>query len=81
MTYRRLKVHEIAETLGISKDRVGHILHEILAKRKLGTMGAAFAHSRQQAQPPPEKVFLDRLKNLEHHWVKCIELKGDYVEK
>ena len=32
---RRLKVREIAETIGISKDCVGHILHEILGMRKL----------------------------------------------
>ncbi|XP_043259031.1 uncharacterized protein LOC122401139 [Colletes gigas] len=32
---RRLKVREIAETVGISKDCVGHILHEILGMRKL----------------------------------------------
>ena len=25
--------------------------------------------------------FSDGLKKLEHCWVKCIELKGDYVEK
>ena len=25
--------------------------------------------------------FLDGLKKLEHRWVKCIELKEDYVEK
>ncbi|EFN81558.1 hypothetical protein EAI_05840, partial [Harpegnathos saltator] len=24
--------------------------------------------------------FSDGLKKLEHRWVKCIELKGDYVE-
>jgi len=27
---RRLKLCKIAETVGMSKDRVGHILHEIL---------------------------------------------------
>lgn len=32
---RRLKVCEIAETVAISKDRVGHILHENLGMRKL----------------------------------------------
>ena len=32
---RRLKVREIAETVGISKDCVGHILCEILGMRKL----------------------------------------------
>ena len=32
---RLLKVCEIAETVGISKDFVCHILHEILGMRKL----------------------------------------------
>ncbi|XP_039302537.1 uncharacterized protein LOC120357081 [Solenopsis invicta] len=32
---RRLKMREIAETVSISKDRVGHILHEILGMKKL----------------------------------------------
>ena len=32
---RQLKEREIAETVGISKDRMGHILHEILDMRKL----------------------------------------------
>jgi len=32
---RRLKIREIAETVGMSKDRVGHILHEMLGMRKL----------------------------------------------
>ena len=25
--------------------------------------------------------FLDGLKKLEYRWTKCIELKGDYIEK
>ena len=32
---RRLNMREIAERVGISKDRVGHILHEILGRGKL----------------------------------------------
>nr|XP_041633408.1 uncharacterized protein LOC121503244 [Drosophila kikkawai] len=32
---RRLNVREIADTVGISKDRVGYILHEVLGIRKL----------------------------------------------
>jgi len=32
---RRLKIREIDETVGMSKDRVSHILHEILGMRKL----------------------------------------------
>ncbi|CAH2087519.1 unnamed protein product [Euphydryas editha] len=32
---RRLKVREVAETVGISKDRLGHILLKILGMRKL----------------------------------------------
>jgi hypothetical protein len=30
LDYRRVKVREIAETIGISKERVGYILHEEL---------------------------------------------------
>ena len=32
---RQLMVRKIAKTVGISKDHVGHILHEILGMRKL----------------------------------------------
>ena len=32
---RRIKVREIAETIGISKERVGYILHEELDMKKL----------------------------------------------
>jgi histone-lysine N-methyltransferase SETMAR len=32
---RRMKVHEISETIGISKERVGYILHEELDTKKL----------------------------------------------
>jgi hypothetical protein len=31
----RIKVREIAETIGISKERVGYILHEELDMKKL----------------------------------------------
>jgi PP-loop superfamily ATP-utilizing enzyme len=31
---RRMKVSEIAETIGISKERVGYILHEELDMKK-----------------------------------------------
>jgi plasmid maintenance system antidote protein VapI len=34
---RRMKVREIAETIGISKERVGYILHEELDMKKLYT--------------------------------------------
>jgi len=44
---RRKKVREIAETICVSKERVGYILHEELdVKKALCKMGAALAHSR-----------------------------------
>jgi hypothetical protein len=46
---RRMKVREIAETVGISKERVGYILHEELdTKKVLRKMGVALAHSRSK---------------------------------
>jgi histone-lysine N-methyltransferase SETMAR len=45
----RMKVHEITETIGISKERVGYILHEELdMKKALRKMGAALAHNRSK---------------------------------
>jgi DNA-binding Lrp family transcriptional regulator len=45
----RMKVREIADTTGISKERVGYILHEELdMKKALRKMGAAKAHSRSK---------------------------------
>jgi len=45
---RRMKVREIAETIGISKERAGYILHEELVIKALPRMGAALAHSRSK---------------------------------
>jgi len=36
---QQMKVHEIAETIGISKERVGYIWHEELDMRKLAQDG------------------------------------------
>jgi transposase len=45
----RMKVHEIVETIGISKERVGYILHkEMDMKKALRKMGATLAHSRSK---------------------------------
>jgi transposase len=42
---RRMKVRGIAETIGISKERVGYILYEELDINALRKMGAALAQS------------------------------------
>jgi histone-lysine N-methyltransferase SETMAR len=46
---RRMKVREIAETIGNTKERVGYILHEELdMKQALCKIGAALAQSRSK---------------------------------
>jgi orotate phosphoribosyltransferase-like protein len=46
---RRIKVREIAETISISKECVGYLLHEELdTKKALRKMGAAFSHNRSK---------------------------------
>jgi transposase len=46
---RRMKVREISETIGISKESVGYILHEEMdMKNGLRKMGATLAHSRSK---------------------------------
>ncbi|KYN10904.1 hypothetical protein ALC57_16942 [Trachymyrmex cornetzi] len=82
MDNRRIKIREIAEAVGISRELVCHILTEELGMRKLfieneeviAFVDAYFA--KQDAQ-----YYLNGLKGWEHRWKKCIDLKGDYVEK
>ena len=59
---RRLKVREIAETVDISKDRVGHILHEIFGMRKLS------------ARCVPRLLTPDNKRNCETTSEQCLTL-------
>jgi len=59
---RRLKIREIAETVGISKYRVGHILHEILGIRKLS------------ARWVPRLLTPDNKRNRETTSERCLTL-------
>jgi len=59
---RRLKIREIAGTVGISKDRVGHILHEILGMRKLS------------ARWVPRLLTPDNKRNRESTSEQCLTL-------
>jgi hypothetical protein len=43
-----MKAREIAETMSISKERVGYILHKELDVKALRKMGATLAHSRSK---------------------------------
>jgi hypothetical protein len=60
----------------------------LFPKLKLFLAGQRFS-SNQEAIGAVEGYFADRMKNhyrdekmvLEHHWNKCISLKGNYVEK
>jgi len=60
----------------------------LFTKLKLFLVGQRFS-SNQEAIAAVEGYFADLTKNhyrdgimaLEHHWNKCISLKGDYVEK
>jgi histone-lysine N-methyltransferase SETMAR len=60
----------------------------LLPKLKLFLAGQRLS-SNQEAIAAVERYFADLTKNhyrdgimaLEHHWKKCISLKGDYVEK
>jgi len=57
----RLKIREIAETVGISNDRVGHILHEILGMRKLSPRCVLFKRNPRE--------FLRRFVTVDETWI------------
>jgi DNA-binding transcriptional regulator GbsR (MarR family) len=48
---RRMKVREIAETIGISKERVGYILHELDMKSFAQNGCCTFSHHIKNALP------------------------------
>jgi transposase len=68
-----------------------HLAHYdfcLFSKLKLFLVGQCFS-SNQEVIAAVEGYFADLTKNhykdgimvLEHHWNKCVSLKGDYVEK
>jgi len=51
----RLKIREIADTVGMSKDRVGHILHEILFMKKVSAQWVPRLLT-PDSEPAPKKA-------------------------
>ena len=56
-------------------------LKKSLAGQKFESNEEVIAATEAYFENLQKTYFLDGLKKLEHRWVKCIELKGDYVEK
>jgi len=52
-----------------------------LAGQKFASNEVVVAATEAYFADLEKTYFSDRLKKLEHRWVKFIELKGDYVEK
>jgi histone-lysine N-methyltransferase SETMAR len=68
---RRMKVREIAETIGISKERVGYILHEELDMKKLCARWVPRLLTADQK--------CTRIKNSEHCLERFNKNKTDFV--
>jgi len=51
------------------------------AGHKFASNGEVVAATEVYFADLEKTYFSDGLKKLEHRWVKCIELKGDYVKK
>jgi len=56
-------------------------LKKSLAGQKFESNEEVIAATEAYFADLQKTCFSDGLKKLEHRWVKCIELKGDYVEK
>ena len=56
-------------------------LKKSLAGQKFESNDKVIAATEAYFADLQKTCFSDGLKKLGHHWVKCIELKGDYVEK
>jgi len=56
-------------------------LKKSLARQKFESNDDVIAATEAYFGDLQKSYFSDGLKKLEQRWVKCIELKGDYVEK
>ena len=56
-------------------------LKKSLAGQKFQSNEEVIAATEAYFADLEKTYFSEGLKKLEHRWVKCIELKGDYVEK
>jgi len=56
-------------------------LKKSLAGQKFASNEEVVAVTEAYFADLEKTYFSDELKKLEHRWVKCIKLKGDYVEK
>jgi len=70
---RRMKVREIAETIGISKERVGYILHEELDMKKLYARWVPRLLTADQKRT--------RMKVSEQCWERFNKNKTDFVHR
>ena len=56
-------------------------LKTLLAGQKIESNEEVIVTTKAYFADLQKTCFSDGLKKLQHRWVKCIELKGDYVEK
>ena len=56
-------------------------LKKSLAGQKFASSEEVIAVTKAYSADLEKMYFSDGLKKLEHRWIRCIELKGDYVEK
>jgi len=56
-------------------------LKKSLAEQKFASNEEVVAVTEAYFADLEKTYFSDGLKKLKHRWVKCIELKGDFVEK
>jgi len=59
---RKVKLRELAEAVGISKERAGYILHDVLKMKKLSAMGAAFCWPSTKNSSALMMAKLDQLR-------------------
>ena len=73
LDYRRMKVREISETIDISKERIGYILHEELDMKKLCARWVPRLLTADQKRI--------RMKVSEQCWERFNRNKTDFVHR
>lgn len=56
-------------------------LKNFLAGKKFASNSEVISETNAYFAELDKSYFMEGIKKLEHRWAKCIDLKGDYVEK
>ena len=81
MSYELLPHPPYSPDLAPSDDFLFPILKKWLGRKRFYSNDEIISQTNTYFEDVEKSYFLEGIQKLEKRWTKCIELKGDYIEK